>query len=57
MQHIQFFFQIWITEISVILFPLLSSSCFIYAKTGSNPKLEDLIIELVTPENDPRRWG
>ena len=51
------FLEIGTTAISVILFPFLSSSCFIYAKTGSNPKLEDLIIELATPENDPKRWG
>ena len=51
------FFQIGTTAISVTLFPFLSSSCFVYAKTGSTPKLEDLIIELATPENDPKRWG
>ena len=50
------FFEIETTAISVILFPFLSSSCFIYAKTWSNPKLKDLIIELATPENDPKRW-
>ena len=41
------FFQIGTTIISAILFPFLSSSCFIYAKTGSNPKFGDIII----------RWG
>ena len=51
------FLEIGTTAISVILFPFLSSSCFIYAKTGSNPKLENLIIELATPESDPKRLG
>ena len=51
------FLKIGTTAISVILFPFLSSSCFIYAKIGSNPKFEDLIVELATPENDPKRWG
>ena len=52
-----FFFQIGTTAISVILFPFSYSSCSIYAKIGSNPKLVDLINELSTPENDPKRWG
>ena len=34
------FFQTGTTAISIILFPFLSSSCFIYEKTGSNTKLE-----------------
>ena len=51
------FLEIGTTAISVTLFPFLSSSCFIYAKIGSNPKFEDLIVELATPENDPKRWG
>ena len=50
------FFQIGTTAISVILFPFLPSSSFIYSKITSNPKLKDFIIELATPENDPRRW-
>ena len=37
-------FQIETTASSVILFPFLSSSSFIYAKTGLHPKLEELII-------------
>ena len=51
------FFQIGTTTTSVILFPFLSSSCFIYAEIGSNPKFEDLIIELATRKNDHKRWG
>ena len=43
------FFQIGTTVISVILFPFLPRSCFVYAKIGPKPQLEDLIIELATP--------